>query len=177
MTSHFSSCSIVNGNSASFPAILYDVAAFILSSPDNTSSFVIASELKPFNLWEYFSITRSSQPHLLGLPVVVPYSFPVSLILSPSSPWSSARKGPFPTLVVYAFTIATTSSFLGGIPTSAKTAPLRGCELVTKGYVPYAISRKTPCAPSNITFLSFASLTSFETSPRYFLSFSASAVY
>ena len=49
------------------------------------SKWLIARPVKPFILTAYFNATKSSQPHLLGLPVVEPYSCPNSLSLSPIS--------------------------------------------------------------------------------------------
>ena len=57
---------------------------------------------KLFNFAEYFKATRSNQPHLLGLPVVAPNSFPSAAIFSPSESNNSVGNGPAPTLVVYA---------------------------------------------------------------------------
>ena len=74
--------------------------AFISSKASRTSSFVIQSSVKLFNFAEYFRATRSSQPHLLGLPVVAPNSCPSSAIFCPSSQNSSVGNGPAPTLVV-----------------------------------------------------------------------------
>ena len=50
------------------------------------SSFVSARVVTPFIFTAYFSATRSSQPTLLGLPVVAPYSLPVSLMSVSSFP-------------------------------------------------------------------------------------------
>ena len=58
------------------------------------------SSVKLFNLAEYFKATKSSQPHLLGLPVVAPNSFPNFANFSPSLQKSSVGNGPEPTLVV-----------------------------------------------------------------------------
>ena len=59
-------------------------------NPDKTSDFIIISFVTPFILHEYFRATKSSHPHLLGLPVVAPNSLPILLILSPSLSNSSA---------------------------------------------------------------------------------------
>ena len=82
------------------PSYSYATATFILSKPDNTSSLVIAKEVKPLTLTAYFNATKSSQPTLRALPVVAPISWPFLAINSPISLCSSVGKGPSPTLVV-----------------------------------------------------------------------------
>ena len=47
----------------------------------------------------YFNWGMSIQPHLLGLPVVVPNSAPAARRRSPVASSSSVGKGPSPTLV------------------------------------------------------------------------------
>ena len=54
-------------------------------NPERTSSFVNAISVRPLSRTAYRAATRSSQPHLLGLPVVVPNSFPSFRIRSPSA--------------------------------------------------------------------------------------------
>ena len=77
----------------------------------------MASLVTPFIIIECFKATKSSQPHLLGRPVVAPNSFPTLEILFPILSNNSVGKGPLPTLVVYAFEIPITSSILfGAIP-------------------------------------------------------------
>ena len=72
----------------------------------------------------FFRATRSSQPHLLGRPVVAPNSFPLSASILPLSSKSSVIKGPSPTLVVYAFDIPTILSiYFGPIPKPVETPP------------------------------------------------------
>jgi len=74
-------------------------------------------ELAPFSMAEYLAATASNHPHLRGLPVVAPYSFPRLLSASPASPRSSVGNGPPPTLVVYALATPTTSVMaVGGTP-------------------------------------------------------------
>ena len=55
-----------------------------------------------------FNNGMSSQPHLLGRPVVTPNSFPSVRSNSPFSPVSSVGKGPDPTRVMYALAIPMT---------------------------------------------------------------------
>ncbi len=118
------------------------------------SIFVTPKLVNPETLAALFSITRSSQPHLLLLPVVTPYSNPFSLIQSPTSFSCSVGKGPFPTLVVYPFTIPTALSIIvGPIPAPVHIPPATVLEDVTYGYEPKSISRSVPWAPSNNTFL------------------------
>ena len=84
-----------------FPSsVRYFVAIFSVSIPVRTSSLVITRLLIPLIIQACFSETKSSQPVLLGLPVVAPNSCPICLIFSPKSSFSSVGKGPFPTLVV-----------------------------------------------------------------------------
>ena len=74
-------------NSGSFPIV---------------SRWLIANAVIPFNLTAYFKATKSIQPHLLGLFVVTPYSWPSSLIVSPISLFCSVTNGPLPTREEYA---------------------------------------------------------------------------
>jgi hypothetical protein len=55
--------------------------------------------VKPLILAAKLGKEASNQPHLLGLPVVVPYSLPFFLSFSPSLSVNSVGKGPSPTLV------------------------------------------------------------------------------
>src|SRR4030042_3758150 len=97
-----------------------------------TSSFVMATPVSPLILAECLSTTISSHPHLLGLPVVAPYSPPFSLISSPRAPFISVGKGPLPTLVVYAFTIPRTFEiFVGPTPRPVHAPPAIAFEDVT----------------------------------------------
>ena len=105
------------------------------------SNFIIANDVKPQILLDSSNMTKSNQPHLLGRPVVVPNSWPFSLIISPTSSSSSVGKGPDPTLVKYAFVTPTTSViFEGAIPEPRAAPAVVGLEDVTKGYVPYSMS-------------------------------------
>lgn len=67
------------------PLWLYPTQTFILGSFPTVSTWLIAKAVIPFNLTAYFRATKSSHPHLLGLFVVVPYSWPSSRIVSPIS--------------------------------------------------------------------------------------------
>ena len=90
-----------------------------------------------FNFTEYFNATKSSHPHLLGLPVVAPYSLPISAIFFPSWQKSSVGNGPSPTLVVYAYaTPSTSEKMLLGNPEPIPTEVANVFEDVTYGYVP-----------------------------------------
>ena len=98
------------------------------------SNFIIAKDEKPHILFDNSNITRSNQPHLLGRPVVVPNSWPLALIFSPTSFSSSVGKGPEPTLVRYALVTPTTSViFEGAIPEPNAAPAVVGLEDVTKG--------------------------------------------
>ena len=86
-------------------------------SPERTSPFIIIRLVTPLTFTAYFNATKSSQPHLLGLPVVAPNSFPTLAIFFPVLSNSSVGNGPLPTLVVYALKIPNTSFILfGAIP-------------------------------------------------------------
>ena len=78
---------------------LYAVQILISSKSSKISAFVIAKDEIPHTRAEYYAKTASNQPHLLGLPVVVPNSPPTFLIVSPVSSSNSVTKGPSPTLV------------------------------------------------------------------------------
>src|SRR5690554_4741539 len=99
----------------------------------------------PLIMTEYFSATRSSQPHLLGLPVVEPYSLPASRNALPVSSSSSVGKGPIPTRVQYALKIPYTFPIRCGASPRPVQAPAHiVLELVTKGYDPKSISSIVP---------------------------------
>lgn len=75
---------------------------------------------------------KSSHPHLLGLPVVVPNYCPFYLNFWPIWSLSSERKGPYPTLVVYALTTPITVSILSGLkPNPVDTPPIEVLDDVT----------------------------------------------
>ena len=117
----------------------------ISSISDKISNFIIAKDEKPHIRCDNSSITKSNQPHLLGRPVVVPNSWPLSLIISPTSSSNSVGNGPEPTRVRYALVTPTTFDILEGAIPEPKAAPaVVGLEEVTKGYVPYSISICTP---------------------------------
>ena len=81
-----------------------------------------------------FRATKSSQPHLLGLPVVAPNSFPFSANINPFLSKSSVGKGPSPTLVVYAFEIPIILSiYFGPMPKPEETPPAVVLDDVTYG--------------------------------------------
>ena len=82
----------------SFPLWLYATHNFILSNFPIVSTWLIARPVNPFKRATYFKATKSSQPHLLGLFVVVQYSCPNYLIKSPISLSCSVTYGPAPTL-------------------------------------------------------------------------------
>ena len=73
---------------------------FISEKIESISTLVKASWLIPEIVIACLRATKSNQPHLLGLPVVAPYSVPKSLNVSPVSSNISVGKGPCPTLVV-----------------------------------------------------------------------------
>ena len=101
------------------------------------SSLVSARLVNPFTILARRKIVASNQPQRLGLPVVAPYSWPSSLMRSPSSSKSSVGKGPFPTRVVYALVTPMTSSMrVGQIPVPVQAPPAVVLEDVTNGYVP-----------------------------------------
>ena len=72
----------------------YSVQTFISLNVSRTSDFVSAISVTPFIIIAYFNATRSSQPHLLCLPVVAPNSTPIRAISFPVSSKSSVGNGP-----------------------------------------------------------------------------------
>ena len=83
---------------------------------------------------DFFNATRSSQPHLLGRPVVAPNSFPFSASILPLSSNNSVMNGPSPTLVVYAFDMPIILSiYFGPIPNPVETPPAVVLDDVTYG--------------------------------------------
>ena len=99
--------------------------------PDKISSFVRAISERPLVLTACLTCTRSSHPTLLGLPVVVPYSPPLSLRAVASLPSSSVGRGDWPTLLRYAFvTPIIRSIFLKVIPVPDEICPARVLLLV-----------------------------------------------
>ena len=78
---------------------------FIFSNSSKTSSFVKANPLIPEIPTDCFNKTKSSQPHLLFLPVTVPNSLPICPSFSPIELFCSVGNGPSPTLVKYALVI------------------------------------------------------------------------
>src|ERR1041385_1527079 len=89
----------------------------MVSNAERISVFIIINSVTPFIMMAYFKAGRSSHPHLLGLPVVDPYSFPISRIFCPTSSSNSVGKGPLPTRVQYALKIPITPPILlGAIP-------------------------------------------------------------
>ena len=106
---------------------------------------MIASFVTPLIIIECFRATKSSQPHLLGRPVVAPNSFPTSAIFAPTLSCNSVGNGPLPTLVVYALKIPITSLILfGAIPKPVEAPAAVVVEEVTYGYVPKSISSNEP---------------------------------
>src|SRR5690606_25683824 len=105
------------------PLCLYPTHMPMLSKPDSTSSLVMARLDMPFVEAAYLSATASNHPHLLGLPVVEPYSPPASLSRLPASPWISDGNGPSPTLVAYALATPRTTSILVGLTPVPVHAP------------------------------------------------------
>src|SRR5690625_7886193 len=78
-------------------------------------------------------------------------------MVSPMSSSSSVGNGPSPTRVVYALETPTTwSIFVGRTPDPIVTPPATGLEDVTNGYVPWSISSRKRCAPSNKIHLPLA---------------------
>ena len=105
---------------------------FIFSKVSSTSALVIHKLSTEFIKIAFFKATRSSHPHLLGLPVVAPNSFPRLAISSPSSSKSSVINGPSPTLVAYALTIPITLLIcFGPIPRPDETPPIVVLDEVT----------------------------------------------
>ena len=127
----------------------YPTPTLISSNSDRTSSLVIFKWVKPLIWQAYLRATMSSHPILLGLPVVVPYSAPISLSSSASWPKISVGYGPAPTLVVYAFaTPMMAPNLVGAIPRPEITPPIDGFDDVTNGYVPKSTSSRVALAPS-----------------------------
>ncbi len=76
---------------------------------------------------------------------------------SPSASKSSVGNGPEPTRVVYAFRMPMTRLiFVGPTPAPVQAPPAVGFDEVTKGYVPWSMSRRVPWPPSKRTTLSFS---------------------
>ncbi len=71
----------------------------------------------------YLTRFKSSHPHLLGLPVVVPNSWPLFLSPYPISSFNYDGNGPYPTLVVYAFTTPIIVYILSGLNPKPVDAP------------------------------------------------------
>ena len=90
-------------SSVTSPFTSYPVHTFIVSNLPIVSRWFTDNPVSPLRRLAYLSVTRSSHPHLLGRPVVVPYSCPSSRILSPVSSSSSVTYGPSPTRLEYAF--------------------------------------------------------------------------
>ena len=65
-----------------------------------TSNFVKHISVTEFVKTAFRNATKSNQPHLLGLPVVAPNSFPFFAKFLPLSSNNSVINGPSPTLVV-----------------------------------------------------------------------------
>ena len=77
--------------------------------------------------------------------MVVPNSCPFLRSVSPSSPKSSLGKGPFPTLVQYAFAIPVTLPIsLGLIPKPEHAPALTVVDGKEINYVPYDLEDATP---------------------------------
>ena len=75
----------------------------------------------------YFAAIESNQPHLLGLPVVVPNSCPFVLNSFPKAPSNSVGNGPAPTLVQYDLNTPNTFEiFLGPNPNPVNAPPKIG---------------------------------------------------
>src|SRR5688572_32606768 len=101
---------------------------------------------------EYRTTTASYQPHRLGRPVEAPYSWPLSRRRSAIAPDSSVGSGPSPTRVVYALATPSTPPIArGGTPRPVQTPPADAFDEVTNGYVPWSMSSRVACAPSNST--------------------------
>jgi len=96
----------------------------------------------PLRAIAFFMRGRSNHPHLLLLPVVVPNSYPVFCILSPSSPVNSVGSGPAPYSCNISFHHAITlSTLVGPTPRLAQAEPAIVEEEVTNFWVPCMISR------------------------------------
>src|SRR5215204_3621636 len=110
---------------------------FISSTAERTSRSVMATCVIPLSDAAHLMAGRSNHPTLLLLPVVVPYSRPTLLMVSPVSSKSSVGIGPSPTRVVYALVTPTTySRCRAGTPEPTTAPPTVGFDEVTNGYVP-----------------------------------------
>src|SRR5690625_6340467 len=97
--------------------------------PVKTSREFNDKSVIPLTRRAWRTTTLSNQPTRRGRPVVVPYSLPISRILSPISSVSSVGNGPSPTRVVYAFETPTTFEiFVGPTPDPIVTPPATGLE-------------------------------------------------
>ena len=106
--------------------------AFIVSRLSRTSNLVIQRVVTEFIKITSLSAFKSSQPHLLGLPVVAPNSFPILEISSAVESNNSVGNGPSPTLVVYAFEMPRILSInFGPTPRPEDTPPAVVLEDVT----------------------------------------------
>tara|TARA_A100001015_G_scaffold244606_1_gene280192 strand:- start:177 stop:980 length:804 start_codon:yes stop_codon:yes gene_type:complete len=93
--------------------------------------------IKAFVLTAWRTCTRSSHPTLLGRPVVVPYSPPLSLSVSASTPLSSEGRGDCPTLLGYAFVTPIILFILPKVtPVPEEMCPATVLLLVVWGYTP-----------------------------------------
>src|SRR3989304_849531 len=111
---------------------MYPVQSFTVSRPVRTSSFVRAILVYPLRSMDFLASGRSTQPHLLGRPVVVPNSPPFSRRCSPVSFFCSVGRGPSPTRVIYALmTPMTLSTFVGPTPSPEHAEPATVLEDVT----------------------------------------------
>lgn len=116
------------------PLSLYSTATLISERLSKISSLVMLMESYPFTKWVYLTKFKSSHPHLLGLPVVVPNSCPRFLMVSPVLSNNSVGKGPSPTRVVYAFTTPiAVYIFLGSMPRPVQNPPIDVDDEVTYG--------------------------------------------
>ena len=131
---------------------------FIVSNLPIVSRWFTESAVNPLRRLAYFNVTRSNHPHLLGRPVVVPYSCPSSRILSPVASRSSVTYGPSPTRLEYALMTPYTFPISEAErPVPVRMPPIVGFDDVTYGYEPKSMSRSVACAPSTTTFLSSSS--------------------
>ena len=131
--------------SVTFPSTSYATATLMVSIVSSTSAFIMMSWSTPLTITANLRATRSSQPVLLGLPVVAPYSNPSFLSNSPVSLSCSVGNGPLPTLVQYALNIPETVPIFEGATPSPVHAPAHVVfEDVTKGYDPKSMSRSEP---------------------------------
>ena len=129
-------------SSVTSPFTSYPVHTFIVSNLPIVSRWFTDNPVSPLRRLAYLSVTRSSHPHLLGRPVVVPYSCPSSRILSPVSSSSSVTYGPSPTRLEYAFMTPYTFPISDAeSPVPVRIPPIVGFEDVTYGYDPKSMSR------------------------------------